>query len=121
MAGAALLTMLLITPVAFFAGVGRGYLAPMGIAIFFVVLAQVVAAAGWGEYFPWAIPASIRGHGGAGGFAAGGDQLCDRGGDGGDWGGGDAVVVGEGGSYGVREGDVTGRARESHPTYTDLR
>ena len=60
-AGAALLTMLLTTPVAFFAGVGRGYLAPMGIAIFFVVLAQVVAAAGWGEYFPWAIPALYAG------------------------------------------------------------
>ena len=60
-AGAALLTMLLITPIAFFAGVGRGYLAPMGIAIFFVVLAQVVAAAGWGEYFPWAIPALYAG------------------------------------------------------------
>ncbi len=60
-AGAALLTMLLTTPVAFFAGVGHGYLAPMGIAIFFVVLAQVVAAAGWGEYFPWAIPALYAG------------------------------------------------------------
>lgn len=60
-AGAALLTMMLTTPVAFFAGVGHGYLAPMGIAIFFVVLAQVVAAAGWGEYFPWAIPALYAG------------------------------------------------------------
>ena len=60
-AGAAVLTMLLITPVAFFAGAGRGYLAPMGVAIFCVVLAQVVAAAGWGEYFPWAIPALYAG------------------------------------------------------------
>ncbi len=60
-AGAALLTMLLTTPVAFFGGVGRGYLAPMGVAIFCVVLAQVVAAAGWGEYFPWAIPALYAG------------------------------------------------------------
>jgi ABC-2 type transport system permease protein len=56
-AGAAGLTILLITPVAFFAGIGRGYLAPMGAAIFLVVLAQIVAAAGWGEFFPWAIPA----------------------------------------------------------------
>jgi ABC-2 type transport system permease protein len=56
-AGAAALTLLLITPVAFFAGIGRGYLAPMGVAIFLVVLAQLVAAAGWGEFFPWAIPA----------------------------------------------------------------
>jgi ABC-2 type transport system permease protein len=48
---------LLVPPVAFFAGVGRGYLAPMGVAIFLLILAQVVAAAGWGEYFPWSIPA----------------------------------------------------------------
>jgi ABC-2 type transport system permease protein len=56
-AGAAVLTILLMPPVAFFAGVGRGYLAPMGAAIFFVVAAQIVAAAGWGEFFPWAVPA----------------------------------------------------------------
>lgn len=56
-AGAAALTVLLIPPVAFFAGVGRGYLAPMGAAIFLLILAQIVAAAGWGEYFPWSVPA----------------------------------------------------------------
>jgi ABC-2 type transport system permease protein len=56
-AGTAVLTILLIPPIAFFAGVGRGYLAPMGAAIFLVVLAQLAAAAGWGEYFPWAVPA----------------------------------------------------------------
>ena len=56
-AGTAGLTILLVTPIAFFAGIGRGYLAPMGAAIFLVVLAQIVAAAGWGEFFPWAIPA----------------------------------------------------------------
>ncbi len=56
-AGTAGLTILLFTPIAFFAGIGRGYLAPMGVAIFLVVLAQIVAAAGWGEFFPWAIPA----------------------------------------------------------------
>lgn len=57
LAGAAMLTILLVPPVAFFAGVGRGYLAPMGAAIFLLILAQIVAAAGWGEYFPWSIPA----------------------------------------------------------------
>ncbi len=56
-AEAAGLTMLLVTPVAFFAGIGRGYLAPMGAAILLLVLAQIVAAAGWGEYFPWSVPA----------------------------------------------------------------
>lgn len=57
LAGTAGLTILIVTPIAFFAGVGRGYLAPMGAAILLLILAQVVAAAGWGEYFPWAIPA----------------------------------------------------------------
>jgi ABC-2 type transport system permease protein len=51
------LTILLVTPIAFFAGVGRGYLAPMGGTILLIIAAQLVAAAGWGEYFPWAIPA----------------------------------------------------------------
>ena len=53
----AFLTILLVPPIAFFASAGRGYLPPMGAAILFVILAQVIAAAGWGEYFPWSIPA----------------------------------------------------------------
>lgn len=63
--GAALLAILLLPPIAFFAGLGRGYLAPIGVAIFLVVAAQIVAAAGWGEYFPWAIPALYAGMAGA--------------------------------------------------------
>jgi ABC-2 type transport system permease protein len=55
------LTIALVTPIAFFASAGRGYLPPMGAAIMAVVLAQVVAAAGWGEYFPWSIPALYSG------------------------------------------------------------
>lgn len=51
------LTISLVTPIALVASAGRGYLAPMGVAIFAVILAQVVAATGWGEYFPWAVPA----------------------------------------------------------------
>lgn len=51
------LTIALVTPIAFVASAGRGYLPPMGVAILALILAQVVAAAGWGEYFPWAIPA----------------------------------------------------------------
>ncbi len=61
LATAALLTIVVVTPIAFFAGIGRGYLAPMGAALLFVVLAQIVAAAGWGEYFPWSIPALSAG------------------------------------------------------------
>ena len=55
------LTIALVTPIAFFAGVGRGYLAPMGVVILMLVLAQVIAAAGWGNYFPWSIPALFAG------------------------------------------------------------
>jgi ABC-2 type transport system permease protein len=57
----ALLTILLLTPIAFVASAGRGYLAPMGAAILTLILAQLVAAAGWGEYFPWSIPALYSG------------------------------------------------------------
>ena len=42
-------------PFAFFAGVGRGYLLPIGVVILTLVTANIVTAAGWGEYFPWAI------------------------------------------------------------------
>jgi hypothetical protein len=50
------LTIALVTPIAFFAGAGHGYLAPIGFAMLALALAQVVAAAGRGEYFPWAVP-----------------------------------------------------------------
>lgn len=53
----ACLIIALVTPIAFFASVGRGYLAPLGVAVLVLLLAQVVAAAGWGDYFPWSIPA----------------------------------------------------------------
>jgi ABC-type transport system involved in multi-copper enzyme maturation permease subunit len=55
------LTILLVTPIAFAASAGRGYLPPMGAAILAVILAQLVAAAGWGDYFPWSIPALYAG------------------------------------------------------------
>lgn len=50
-------TIALVTPIAFFASAGRGYLPPMGVAILVVILTQIIAAAGWGEYFPWSVPA----------------------------------------------------------------
>ncbi len=58
---AAALTIALVTPIAFFGSAGRGYLPPMGAAILAVILAQVIAAAGWGEYFPWSVPALSAG------------------------------------------------------------
>jgi|SRR5690625_1461294 len=56
-----ILTIVLTTPVAFFASYGRGYLAPLGFVVFMLVLSQIVAAAGFGAYFPWAIPALYSG------------------------------------------------------------
>lgn len=51
------LTIALITPVAFFASAGGGYLPALASALIALVLAQIAAATGWGEYFPWSVPA----------------------------------------------------------------
>jgi ABC-type transport system involved in multi-copper enzyme maturation permease subunit len=56
-----LLTVALSTPVAFFACYGRGYLPPLGFVILMVVFSQIIAAIGYGAYFPWAIPALYSG------------------------------------------------------------
>lgn len=56
-----ILTILLSTPVAFLASVGRGYLSPLGFMVFAIVLAQIIAVAGYGQFFPWSIPALISG------------------------------------------------------------
>lgn len=53
---AAGMAFLLITPIVFVASAGRGYLPPMGFVFLILFLAQVIAAAGWGEYFPWSVP-----------------------------------------------------------------
>jgi ABC-2 type transport system permease protein len=45
-----------VLPFAFFASAGRGYLLPVGIAVLALISANIVALAGWGEYFPWAVP-----------------------------------------------------------------
>lgn len=56
-----LLTIILSTPVALFACIGRGYLSPLGFVVFSLVLAQIVAATGYGQFFPWSIPALASG------------------------------------------------------------
>ncbi len=61
----AALVIAVMTPVALLAGIGRGYLLPIGITIVFVLFANVLAVAGWGEYFPWAVPALYAGAGDA--------------------------------------------------------
>ena len=60
-----ILTILLSTPVAFLASVGRGYLSPLGFMVFALVLAQIIAVAGYGQFFPWSIPALISGAAGS--------------------------------------------------------
>lgn len=51
-----LLTLLLCTPVAFFASYGRGYLLPMAFVILTLIIANFIGLVGLGPYFPWAIP-----------------------------------------------------------------
>jgi len=57
LAVAAFLVIVDVFPFAFFASVGRGYLLPMGVTLLVLVVGNVVAVAGWGNYFPWAVPA----------------------------------------------------------------
>jgi ABC-2 type transport system permease protein len=60
----AALTIGLQTATAFFAGVGRGYLAPLAWAVSTIVASQVLAVLGWGAWFPWSVPALLAGAGG---------------------------------------------------------
>jgi len=50
------LAILVALPFALLASIGRGYLLPVGAAILTMIVANVVAIAGWGEYFPWDVP-----------------------------------------------------------------
>jgi len=59
--GAGILTILLLPFVAYAASAGKGYLPSFGWMILTVVLAQVVVITGWGEWFPWSIPALFSG------------------------------------------------------------
>jgi ABC-2 type transport system permease protein len=55
------MTLVLMTPVAFIASMGRGYLPPLGWAVLTIFLSQIVAATGWGDWFPWSVPALFSG------------------------------------------------------------
>lgn len=58
------MTVLLGTPIAFFAVWGKGYLAPLGFVALTLAFSQVVAAAGYGAHFPWSVPGLYSGMGG---------------------------------------------------------
>ncbi|NLK00540.1 MAG: ABC transporter permease subunit [Clostridia bacterium] len=60
------LVSILSTPTAFLASFSGGYLAPLGFVVFTLVLSQIIAAAGFGDYFPWSIPAIYSGIAGEG-------------------------------------------------------
>jgi ABC-2 type transport system permease protein len=59
--GAAVLSIPLMSFVALLASTGRGYLPPFGWTIFTLVLANIAAIMGWGDWFPWAIPGLFSG------------------------------------------------------------
>jgi ABC-2 type transport system permease protein len=54
--GTAGLVVLVVVPFAYLASNGRGYLLPLSLAVFTLILANVAIALGWGDLFPWSIP-----------------------------------------------------------------
>jgi len=50
------LVIVVVMPFALFASIGRGYLLPLGMAVLLLMMTNLVAIAGWGDYFPWAVP-----------------------------------------------------------------
>ncbi len=52
----AALVIVVVMPFALFASIGRGYLLPLGMAVLLLMMTNLVAIAGWGDYFPWAVP-----------------------------------------------------------------
>ena len=61
----ATLTFAVAVPLSLAASAGRGYLVPVGGMMLLVFLAQILAAVGWGAYFPWSVPALYSGAGGS--------------------------------------------------------
>lgn len=59
--GSGVLTIALLPFVAFLASTGRGDFLPFGWMILTVVLAQIAVITGWGDWFPWSVPALFSG------------------------------------------------------------
>lgn len=59
--GAAVLTIPLMSLVALFSSLGRGYLLPFGWTILTLVIANLAAILGWGDWVPWAVPGIFSG------------------------------------------------------------
>lgn len=56
-----MMVVFLSMPIALVAGIGRGYMAPLGFVILTTIAAQLAGAIGLGSSFPWAIPALYSG------------------------------------------------------------
>ncbi len=50
------LTLFVSTPVAFFTGLSRGIIAPIGFVILSLIMANFIVVVGLGPYFPWSVP-----------------------------------------------------------------
>jgi ABC-2 type transport system permease protein len=59
--GSGILTILLLPFVALCASAGKGYLPSFAWTVLTVVLAQIAAITGWGDWFPWSVPALFSG------------------------------------------------------------
>ncbi|MEU4324636.1 ABC transporter permease [Nonomuraea dietziae] len=59
---AAALAAALTTPLALAAGIGRGYLAAVGVLFVLAFAAQIIAALGFGAWFPYSVPGLYGGH-----------------------------------------------------------
>jgi ABC-2 type transport system permease protein len=59
--GAAVFTICLLPFAALAASAGGGYMPAFGWTILMVALAQISVVTGWGDWFPWAIPALFAG------------------------------------------------------------
>ena len=65
LAGTAVLTIALLPYVAWISSAGRGYLPAFGWIMLTLLLAQVAAITGWGDWFPWSVPALFSGMAGS--------------------------------------------------------
>jgi len=52
----AAMTIGIVLPFALFASLGRGYLLPIGMSVLALMSANLMIIAGWGEFYPWAVP-----------------------------------------------------------------
>jgi ABC-2 type transport system permease protein len=65
------LNVVLLSPVALGASIGRGYMPAVGLMLLIIFLAQGLASVGFGAWFPWSVPALASGMAGPSGSSLG--------------------------------------------------